>query len=182
MDYYIADTHFGHNNVIQFDNRPFSNSEEMDQSMIQLWNNKVTNDDHVYILGDFCFRSTKDPAWYLQQLKGKKHLIQGNHDHAILKSPQAMSQFLSIEKMTFIQDGGYKLVLCHFPLAEWNGFYKGVWHLYGHIHNRTAGAGEYMRKQQRALNAGCMLNGYTPVTLGELMENNRLWKAQTNLP
>ena len=39
--YYIADLHIGHNNVIKFDNRPFSNIEEMNNKIIENWNNKV---------------------------------------------------------------------------------------------------------------------------------------------
>ena len=182
MNYYISDTHFGHNNVIKFDHRPFSDADEMDCAMIHLWNDKVTNKDNVYILGDFCFRSSKDPVWYLRQLKGKKHLIQGNHDQITLKNQEAMSHFLTVDKMLFVQDNKHKLVLCHFPIAEWNGFYKGAWHIYGHIHSRMDGSGEYMRRQKRALNAGCMINGYAPVTLEELIENNHVWKHQTSTP
>lgn len=56
MNYYISDTHFGHKNVIRYDNRPFDSIEEMDEAMIQLWNETVNDADAVYILGDF--------SWY----------------------------------------------------------------------------------------------------------------------
>ena len=173
MNYYIADCHFGHENIIRFDNRPFSDVEEMDLAMIALWNQRVTERDDVYILGDFCFRSRNDPAWYLRQLKGKKHLIQGNHDAATLEDANAMEHFVSVDKMRFVKDNGKNLVLCHFPIAEWNGYHKGAWHIYGHIHGRVDAAGRYMREQERALNAGCMLNGYQPATMQELIRNNQ---------
>ncbi len=81
-----------------------------------------------------------------------------------------------MDKMLFVQDSGERIVLCHFPIAEWNGFHKGAYHIYGHIHNRRNGAYQYMRTLERALNAGCMLNGYEPVTFRELIENNVVYK------
>lgn len=173
MKYYIADTHFGHENAIAFDKRPFENVHEMDMMMIQQWNSVVKDNDDVYILGDFCFKSVKQPMWYIKQLKGRKHLIIGNHDQKLLKDEVAMKDIVSVEKMTYVNDGKYTCVLCHFPLAEWNHYYKGAWHIYGHIHNRRDKAYEFMKTQEKALNAGCMINGYTPVTIEQLIENNR---------
>ena len=52
MIYYIADMHFGHTNVIRFDDRPFADTEQMDEVLIQNWNERVTADDTVYVLLD----------------------------------------------------------------------------------------------------------------------------------
>ena len=180
MNYYIADPHFGDENVIRFDGRPFADVEKMDRTMIARWNSRVTEQDDVYIIGDFCFRSRHNPIWYLKQLHGHKHFIQGNHDAVTLKDAEARKHFVSVDKMLFVKDGGEKLVLCHFPLAEWNGYYRGAWHIYGHIHGRADTAGIYMRAQSRALDAGCMLNGYRPVSFCELLQNNLLIKKQTH--
>ena len=79
MIYFTADTHFGHYNVIRFCDRPFASAEEMDEAMIQNWNDRVTGNDTVYILGDMFFRSTNAEG-ILKRLKGKKRLIVGNHD------------------------------------------------------------------------------------------------------
>ena len=51
MIYYIADMHFGHTNVLRFDNRPFPDTAQMDDTLIQNWNGRVTSDDTVYVLG-----------------------------------------------------------------------------------------------------------------------------------
>ena len=77
MIYFTADTHFGHYNVIRFCDRPFASAEEMDEAMIQNWNDRVTGNDTVYILGDMFFRSTNAEG-ILKRLKGKKRLIVGN--------------------------------------------------------------------------------------------------------
>ena len=176
MNFYIADMHLGHKNVLKFDNRPFESVSEMDMVLMENWNKRVSHDDDVYILGDMCYHSEHRPAWYLKQLKGKKHLIQGNHDGALLKDFEVMGCMDSVDKMLFVQDSGKHIVLCHFPIAEWNGFHKGAYHIYGHIHNRKDGVYQYMRTLEKALNAGCMLNGYEPVTFRELIENNVVYK------
>jgi len=78
--FFIADMHLGHANIIKHCDRPFSSVEEMDEHLISAWNKSVRPNDSVYILGDLIFRSTASPDSYLSRLRGKKHLILGNHD------------------------------------------------------------------------------------------------------
>ena len=173
MNYYISDTHFGHKNALKFDGRPFENIEEMNETIIAKWNAKVTDEDDVWILGDFCYRSDKDPSFYLKQLKGRKHLLVGNHDKHTLNSVSALKYLESVERLQHLKDGKYNVILCHFPLADWNAKRRGSFHIYGHIHNDRDAVFEFMRRQEHALNAGCMINNYEPVTIEELIVNNR---------
>ena len=83
-----------------------------------------------------------------------------------------MECFTSAEKMARIEDDDRVVSLCHFPIAEWNGKRRGGYHVHGHIHARRDDVYEFMSRFDKALNAGCMLNGYRPVTLDELIENN----------
>ena len=76
MKLYISDLHFGHAHVIQFDQRPFADSDEMDRVMIECWNFRVDADDDVYIVGDFCFRCDRAPDWY-----GSWHIYGHIHGH-----------------------------------------------------------------------------------------------------
>jgi len=176
MNLYISDLHFGHKNCISFDNRPFSDVDEMDSVLISLWNSKVEEDDNVYILGDFAFRNGKTADWYLRQLRGHKHLIIGNHDGVTLKNEKAMAYFESVDKMMHVTDGDKQICLCHFPIAEWNGYRRGAWHIHGHMHSRKDEAYEFMKTRERALNAGCMINNYMPATMNELIRNNRIFR------
>ena len=169
MVYYTADLHFGHKSVIEFDKRPFINVEQMDKEIIRLWNSRVTDKDTVYIVGDFAYKNEQPEEWYLKQLKGYKHLIIGNHDTKLLKNNKALAYFESVDKMMHVNDNGVHICLCHYPLAEWNGFYKGHSHIYGHIHNNvTDDTYKFMQTRANAYNAGCMLYGYIPVTFKEL--------------
>lgn len=176
MKYYTGDLHFGHNNVLRFDNRPFKDIDEMDRVLIENWNSRITKNDQVYILGDVAFHNEKPYSWYLSQLKGQKHLIVGNHDRKLLKDNDAMQYFVSIDYYLEITDEKKRLILSHYPIAEWNGFHRESYHLYGHIHNNTKDTYQYMKQFDRALNAGCMINGYMPVTFNELIINNQVFK------
>ncbi len=178
MIYYTADLHLGHANAIRFDKRPFSAWQEMDDALIENWNSRVKDTDLVYIGGDLIYKSEKPAEWYLEQLKGRKFLLVGNHDQAILGSEKARSYFEAIDKMRHIIDGKNQICMCHFPLAEWNGYYRGHYHIYGHIHGDRGRTYEIMSREPRALNAGCMINGYRPVTFEELVENNRVFQEK----
>ena len=98
MVYFTSDTHFDHANVIRFCNRPFATVEEMNEALITNWNRKVHRDDTVYIMGDMFFRTT-DPEPILQRLKGKKHLIVGNHDSQWMKKVDLDRYFETVELM-----------------------------------------------------------------------------------
>lgn len=104
MNYYISDMHLGHKNVLKFDSRPFESVEKMNENLITNWNAKVTDEDDIWVLGDFCYRSEKDPSFYLKQLKGKKHLIIGNHDKVTVNSGSALNYFDSVERLQHIKD------------------------------------------------------------------------------
>ena len=60
MKYFIADTHFNHENIIKYCNRPFQNSKEMNEYIVNKWNSVVTKNDIVYHLGDVGFGSTEE--------------------------------------------------------------------------------------------------------------------------
>lgn len=179
MNFYIGDLHFGHRSVINFDHRPFADADEMDRAMIDLWNSRVSEDDEVYVLGDFAYRNYKPEEWYLRQLKGAKHLIVGNHDWKLMKNPGAMRYFQSVEKMCHVSDAGTHICLCHFPIADWNGRYKGHYHIYAHIHGQNDEVSRYMKQFDRALNASACINYYMPVSFKELVRNNERWRDES---
>lgn len=54
--FFTSDTHFGHNNIIKLSNRPFSSVEEMNEGLIERWNDVVGAEDIVYHLGDFSLK------------------------------------------------------------------------------------------------------------------------------
>ena len=53
----VSDTHFNHENILKYCNRPFNTIEEMNVALIGNWNSVVKDDDIVYFLGDFALGS-----------------------------------------------------------------------------------------------------------------------------
>ena len=177
--FYIADTHFGHANIIRLNNRPFSNVDEMNRVMIENWNSRAHKDDIVYIDGDFAFKSSNHAVDILDKLNGRKVLIKGNHDGRNLKDPAFRKHFEEICDRKTINDNGRMVVIDHFPLIEWDGFFRGTYLVYGHIHNNTSNfAYKCMKELDNALNAGVDINNFMPVTLDEMITNNKNFKSK----
>lgn len=153
----------------------------MDEALVTNWNSRVHKNDTIYIVGDLMFRAELSSNEYLDRLKGKKHLIIGNHDKHWMKKTDLQAHFISVEHYMEISDGKRKLVFCHYPMMTWNGAAKGAYLIYGHIHNNQNSAyWPLLRTMENALNAGTDINGYRPVVFDELLENNTLFRNKGN--
>lgn len=178
--YYISDLHFGHKNIIRYDNRPFSSVEEMDEALINNWNARVSKNDHVYVLGDIGWYNDEKIAEIFHKLNGTKSLIKGNHD-VITPNLYREHCFDEYKDYLKIQDGGTTVVMSHYPMPFWDGQFKNSIHLYGHVHNSHQW--NYVENIRRELaqlqdipmlmcNVGCMMPymDYGPRTLYEIIE------------
>lgn len=175
MIYYTSDLHLGDNTIIAHENRPWKTVDEMNQALIDNWNSQVTDEDTVYVLGDFCFNGATRAIEFLKQLNGNIHLIRGNHDYFMsqesfydwLVREQPADPIIETEgHYAHINDREYEVILCHYPILYWDGMGdRGSIHLYGHMHSRL----EMQHPNPRAFNVGIDVNNYMPVTLEELM-------------
>lgn len=176
-NWYTADTHFGHGNIIDICNRPYGSVEEMDAALIANFCSKVTEEDDLWILGDFAFgRLAKDPDYladiFGQLPGGRKHLITGNHDHSATRG----LQWDSIAPLKELRDGPHKQAhtLCHYPMVTWNHIRRGALQMFGHVHDNWRGA-------RNCVNVGVDVWDYMPVTFEEIAERaatlplNPLW-------
>lgn len=138
--YFTSDHHFYHRSIIEYTNRPWHDVEQMNQGLIEAWNEHVTMQDTVYYLGDFCWRDAKAASEILGQLNGKIHLIPGNHDKRIIRSPlvQGPSKFASINPILELNINRQHIVLCHYAMLVWNKRHHGAWMLHGHSHGSLA--------------------------------------------
>ena len=176
MFYYISDTHFGHENIVNMCNRPFSSVVEMNEAIIAAWNERVTGNDTVFILGDLFFRCP-DPEAILKQLKGKKRLIIGNHDASWMNKVDLKRYFIGVDHYLEISDGERGITLMHYPLLTWKHKLR-TYMIHGHIHDTSTDYFPLIANRDRILNAGVDINGFRPVTFDELIRNNRDFKSR----
>jgi len=130
-DFFIADTHFGGENIIRYENRPFANAAEMDEKLIENWNRIVEKEDTVYVLGDFSdYADAKKEAEILGKLNGTKILVMGNHDTHRTSQEWRDLGFVECFPMPVIYKSFF--MLSHEPLyINSNMPYAN---LYGHVH------------------------------------------------
>ncbi len=85
--WFSSDWHDGHDNIIRYANRPFSNVMEMRAFMIARHNEYVRPSDHYYNLGDLTMaRDNRGMGLaFLTRMNGHKRLVMGNHDHYHVK-------------------------------------------------------------------------------------------------
>lgn len=163
MIFVTSDLHFGHKNIIKYENRPFKDVEEMDSKLIKNWNNTVANTDIVYILGDFSWYRGEKTNEILKQLNGMKILIRGNHDKNFLDDKKFdKSLFEEICDYKVIKENGIHYVLFHYPIAEFDGKNNGYIHLYGHIHSMNL---LLEARLEHSYNVGVDRNNYKPINL-----------------
>lgn len=184
MNYYIADTHFGHENIIKYDAqngcKKFSSIEEHDNLIIKNWNERVKPDDNVYILGDFSWLYARETEEIIKKLNGNKFLIKGNHDRWS-KDGTCRKLFQGIYDYKTITDGRHAVVMSHYPILFYQGQHRGAIHLYAHVHCTKE---HYLYQEAckhiaettdipfAVYNVGCMLWDYKPVTLEEILASN----------
>lgn len=182
--FFTSDLHFGHENVLRFDKRPFASVEEMDAELIRRWNAKVGKGDLVYVLGDMIWKSRKGEAEHLiRSLNGQIILIKGNHDRFLhnAKAKAALAGVKDYDDICVTLENGTKrrCILSHFFIPMYNGHRHQAIHLHGHSHKTEESVMEYMMSaflngagyRNEIYNVGCMYWNYEPVTLDKILAN-----------
>ena len=131
----ISDWHFGHENSWKkfkrpdgSPMRPFSSTEEMDETMIERHNSKVGPNDVVYMLGDVVIN--KKSLHHVKRLNGKKRLVRGNHD--IFKD--ADYREVGFESLYGVRVFVDQFILSHIPLHPDCVTDRFKVNVHGHLH------------------------------------------------
>jgi len=167
--FFTSDNHHQHANMIKYESRPFRNVKDMDNQMIEKWNNKVTKNDSVYILGDFAFGDADSVSKLLDKLNGNKYLIKGNHDY-YLKDRDIHRKFGWVKDYYVLKYNGLKIVLFHYPISVWDCKHHGSIHLFGHVHSNKGNHHPLDSVQDNSYNVGVDVNNFEPVSLEEILE------------
>jgi calcineurin-like phosphoesterase family protein len=129
-DFWIADTHFGHDNILAHNNRPWKTIDENDDGLIANWNSVVNRKDTVRVIGDFAWGNHSN---YLKMLQGNKILYIGSHDNMSVDSYRGFQDVISAG---MVKINGEFFFCSHCPHRIWDRGHYGVPHLFGHHHGR----------------------------------------------
>jgi len=178
MDWFTADTHFGHRNIIRRCQRPFADESEMDRCLLDNINAVVAPRDTLYHLGDFAWRP-EGIAGYRAQIRCRNViLILGNHDPQT-KDGQPKEQLSGIFSRVYVRlrirprVSGVRqtVVLQHNALRTWDGSHRGAWNLFGHSHGKLDGSpASKFEVYARTLDVGVDVHDYRPISLPEVAE------------
>lgn len=167
MDFFSADHHYGHTNVIKYENRPYEDVDSMDADMIQKWNKTVGEEDKVIYLGDFGFRSAEKLQEIIRNLNGEIVLYRGNHDWRRTESKwlsMGMKEIISQgrEKQYYVtyEKDGITVALSHYPIEDCPYF-----NIHGHVHTHIQ---ELDQTKYMCVSVECV--GYRPVSWEEIKE------------
>lgn len=155
--YFISDTHYTHPSILYFhpwrrdacgitleelQNDKTASLIKHDEWLINKWNNTIRKEDEVYFLGDFCLGNRVRTEEVLRQLKGRKHLIMGNHDKSLKGLERYFESVSQIKEVKFTNNQ-FKFIdpnetfcveLCHYPMLTWNRRPHGTCMVHGHCH------------------------------------------------
>ena len=171
--FFTSDTHFNHANIIRLCDRPFKNMEQMNETLIANWNQVIGPDDTIFHLGDFCLGGSAEWTKVLDRLNGKIYLILGNHDLKNLRQG-FINRFEHVAMQMHIEIGKQRIYLSHFPFLCFEGGYKNVWQLFGHVHSRKNNTGidggrlQYLYPTQ--YDVGVDNNNFTPVSFCQVKQ------------
>lgn len=170
----ISDCHFNHNRILEYENitRPFSNIELMNQTLIDNWNQTISNEDIVYILGDFFMGEVQKIEPILNSLNYKKAtLVRGNHD---TDKRIVIYESLGIEVYDFkqIEYKGILFCMSHYPMwneemsksITKNGKRSMIW-CYGHVHSAAP-----IGYENGSYHVGVDTNNLAPVNIEDIYQ------------
>lgn len=161
MIWFTSDDHFSHTNIITYCKRPFSNIDHMNEILIKRWNERVKNDDTIYVVGDFILSNNRENVLDItHRLHGNIILIPGDHDassygvsHINIAKPIMELRFSNVPPIT----------LCHWCMRVFPKSHYNAWHLFGHSHGQLPSEG-------KTHDVGVDNNNFRPISLDEIVE------------
>jgi len=159
-EFITSDLHLSHNNIWKPDyaSRPVSSTEEMNEMLISNWNEVVSQNDTVYVLGDVCMGKIAESLPLCDLLQGHKILVFGNHDRMF--RPKNDNQFHKwmteysqyFESITNEMVWNDRLLFNHFPYSgdshDEDRYLSSrpqksrLWLCHGHTHQKEFLSGE----------------------------------------
>ena len=154
--WFTSDEHYGHANILKYNNRPATDVADMDEMLIRNFNSVVTPQDCTVHAGDFCWLNKKEDVYkkYVSRLNGTHILLIGSHDHWQPSS----AKYIWRRRIE-----GQLIVVCHYAMLTWECSHYGSWQLFGHSHGR-------LQRETKQHDVGVDNNNYYPVSLDSIKQ------------
>ena len=182
-EFITSDLHLGHANIWTkaYADRPVYSTEEMNEFLISRWNETVSVNDTVYVLGDFAMGKIAESLPLAARLHGRKVLIFGNHDRMFRPKNDSQRQrwlseygqyFDTIQKEMVWN----RILFNHFPYTgdhteeirylEDRPRDRGLWLCHGHTHSKDFVSG----KRTIHIGVDSAVANYAPIDLELVVE------------
>ena len=159
MRYFTADLHLGDKGVARW--RGFATAEEHDE-LVESGLRRLLPDDELWILGDICKPNVASVARLREAIACERvHIVVGNHDSGSKFTTHG--GFVSVDyyaQVGKVAREGYKFVMSHYPMLDWDRAYHGSYMLHGHIHSLPSVQVETLPTPGERPNSGFGLRGY----------------------
>lgn len=161
----ISDTHLGHNKEFIWKPRGFNSVREMNEAIIERWNEVVKYDDVVYHLGDVFLGNLDDGIKLVKQLNGKIKLAVGNHDtSARIDALRNLYNFDDIQFGYTLKKGKKSFILTHYPSLTGNFDNSKTYSIHGHTHSHNP-----FCEFDMMYNVNCDAHNCTPVAWEDII-------------
>ena len=161
----ISDLHLGHNGIVGY--RKFQNLSEHDEKIKNCWNNQVTKNDLVFVLGDVTLHKASHLNYLdFKSWNGRKILIMGNHDD--FNIIQYFDKVYGVNELK-VCARKYHIVMTHIPMIE-SELYRWDFNMHGHLHENKINNKSYINVCAEHMN-------YTPQPIDDVVETHiRTWE------
>jgi calcineurin-like phosphoesterase family protein len=158
--YVISDHHFGHANIIEYCDRPFSSVGDMNTTLLNRHYETVDASDVLVHLGDIAMDMSdgRETIEFVDRLDADL-LVRGNHDVGL----EPADAPLPVLDACMLTHGDYQFYCTHRPEdvpETWDG-----WVLHGHHHNNRPDEYPFVNCDDQRVNVSCELLDYRPVAL-----------------
>ena len=166
MIYFTSDLHFNHDNIRKYmpQTRGYETIEDMNVAILHSMNSVLTDKDELYIIGDVLMGPRNKGLHWITNLKGRLHLIRGNHDKFSRDEEEFLFETVCDYKV--VRHNKQSIVCMHYPIEEWDKCQYGRLHLHGHSH------GNLKRKLPNRIDIGWDVF-QRPVSIDEVLS----WKV-----
>jgi len=195
-----SDLHLGHGKEFLYKSRGFDSIEEHDRTLVKNWNETVSADDTVYILGDIMLKHTLEDTEFeyglslLRRLNGKLIIIRGNHDsmdklERYKTCPNVIRADLDALYLNYPEVGSYHFYLSHYPClvsqAKLKPVKTALINLFGHTHQKETFftdpgvcEGRFANGHPYMYHVGMDSHNMRPARLDDIIEDVRRKRAE----